>query len=226
MEKTKDNETNNNIDKKYPLFSNVANLLKYRDQVVSDANYHSSEFFSAVKYYTTLISALFSLLITITIVCLKLFFDNSISIHQFLFILVIIFVPFSILMILFCGVAIKNSERLYRRTMEYVSIKMKIDEILGIHKEKIISDLREEFELKLFGRDTTFAYSGWEEKQAGRFNIFSKDFVDELVKNDKTGFILFSKTFIIFRYVSYILFTISIMFLIAFILPLICPMLC
>ena len=216
----------NNIDKKYQLFSNVSDILKYREQAVSDANHHSSEMVSAVKYYTTLISALFSLLITLTIACLKLFFDNPISIYQFLFILIIIFVPISMLIILLCGVALENSERLYRRTMEYVSIKMKIDEILGIHKEKIINHLREKFELKLFNKDTTFAYSEWEEKQASRFNIFSKDFVDELVKNDEAGCMQFSKTFIIFKNIGYILFTISIIFLIAVILPLICPIFC
>ena len=227
MTKQKDTETNDNTNE-YKLFSEVPNLLKYREQVVTDANHHSNEFVSTVKYYTTLISALFSLQITITIACVKLFIDNSISIYLFLSIILIPFVLISLIIIFLCRFALDNSERLYRNTMEYVSIKMKIDELLGIHNQNYYCNLMKKSRLKLFRGDTTFANSRWEEdyQKYGCYNISSGEFVNNKIKDEDTGYKIFSRVFETFMIIGYIFVIISLTIAIIVILPFLCQFFC
>lgn len=227
MVKPEDKEENGNIEG-YPLFSEVPNLLKYREQVVTDANHHSNEFVSAVKYYTTLISALFSLLITIIVASLKLFYDNFFSDNLLFYIPIIslfIFIP--IIIILLCGYALDNSKRLYRNTMEYVSIKMKIDEILGTYDPKIYSKLRNKNDLKLFEPDKAFTHSKWERKNYQWYNVSSEDFVKNKIKDKGAGYMRFSKVFIAFKRIGIILLIIFSLILFVFIiLPSMCQYFC
>ena len=208
------------IERNYPLFSSVSDLLKYRDQMVKDANHHSSEMVSAVRYYTTLISALFSIQISIMIASFNLLYDKFFANNPFSY-LIFIFIP--IIIIGICNAALKNSKRLYERTMEYVSIKLKIDEMLGIHNQKLYSKLREKNQLILFGKDDTFANSRWEEENRDWVDISSKEFVNKLVKKKTTGYFLFSRVFITFKYIAYAFFIIT---FILTVLPLINHLLC
>lgn len=229
MAKNNDKKTNNDIDE-YPLFSksDVSDLLKYREQVVTDANHHSNEFVSAVKYYTTLISALFSLLITITIACIKLFIDNLQPNSNYLF-LSIIFIPFvaiPLIIIFLCRFALDNSERLYRNTMEYVSIKMKIDEILGTYNSKIFSKLRNKYNLKLFEPDKAFTHSKWERKKYQWYPKSSEDFVNDKINDKDAGYKIFSRVFETFIIIGYIFVIISLIIAIIIILPFICQFFC
>ncbi len=225
MVKTGNNEVEK--DMKHQLFSSASNLLKYREEVVTDANHHSNELISAVKYYTTLISALFSLHISILLASFKLLCDDFCSDNPWLNIIiisVIVFIP--IFIIILCDVALDNSKRIYRNTMEYVSIKMKIDELLGIHDREFHCDLRKKFNFKIFGGDTTFANSRWEEERNKWYSTSSGKFVNDLIETDKAGFIHFSHIFKYFKNIGYGFFIISCIIIFIIVSPLICRLIC
>lgn len=120
-------------------FTNKDDLLKLREQYISDIHYHGQALIEVQKYFTTLLSALLSAEIT-------LFSATYIAFSTFLLvnrILLLLYLPIPIIILFLVGVASDNCKREYRNVMEYMGTKIKIDELLGIYEEKGYNEFKE-----------------------------------------------------------------------------------
>jgi len=188
-----------NHEKKFFSFTDKDDLLKLREQCISDLHYHGQSLIEVQKYFTILLSALLTVevtLFTATFSTFSTFFlENRMAF--------IIYFPIPGIIFFLCSVASDNSKREYRNAMEYHGIRLKIDELLGMYDEEYYKEIKRNKILKIFKVDEVFANPRWSDSRSKKWNdASSEDFVNTMINNKEGAYWNFCRVFHIFRWIA------------------------
>lgn len=186
-------------EKKLFSFTDKDDLLKLREQYNSDIHYHGQALIEVQKYFTILLSALLTVevtLFTATFSAFSTFFlENRLAF--------LLYFPIPVIIWFLSSIASVNNKREYRNGMEYMGVRMKIDELLGTYDENYYCELKRNRLLQVFQGDTVFGNPRWRESRDTQWkSISSKDFVEKMINEKKGAYWHLVRVYNIFRVIS------------------------